>query len=88
MLDEASEWKEAGDDTKHLVRPGAHLILDEVSAQTVGLQGNKRNLGYTSADGEVEVVGIYLDPTSTTLKPTLHFKHFIPKGRPVQRGTS
>ena len=74
-VEEDAEWSEASEDTEPMMVEGTVLTLDSRTASGKGLQGNRRNLGYTRSDKEVEVVGLFADPTSIVYLTALHFRH-------------
>ena len=74
-VEEAAEWSEASEDTEPMMVKGTVLTLDSKTASGKGLEGNKRNLGYYQSDNEVEVVGLFTDPTTKVYVTVLHFKH-------------
>ena len=74
-IEEAAEWSEASEDTEPMMVEGTVLTLDSRTALGKGLEGNKRNLGYYQSDNEVEVVGLFADPTTKVYVTVLHFKH-------------
>ena len=76
-----AEWCEASEGTRAMMVPGTVLTLDPVVASGRGLLGNRRNIGFTSSDNEVEVVGLFEDPTSRKYVPTLHFRHLGRSGQ-------